>query len=205
MTSRLPRSFYDRSALTVARDLLGARLVRVLDDGTRVSGRIVETEAYSGLDDLASHGHRGRTRRTAVMYGPPGFGYVYFTYGNWWMPNIVADKEDFPAAVLLRALEPLEGLEAMAARRPGRPPEEWTNGPAKLAVALAIGPEFNGVDMTAPESNLWVEPDVTIPDELVRTGPRVGMGKTPEPWYSIPWRWWVGGNLYVSKGSGKKG
>ncbi|MEZ4518570.1 MAG: DNA-3-methyladenine glycosylase [Chloroflexota bacterium] len=205
MTTPLPQSFYAQSALTVARELLGAQLVRILPDGTRISGRIVETEAYSGLDDLASHGHSRRTPRNTVMYGPPGHAYVYFTYGNWWMPNVVAEPEDTPAAVLIRALEPLDGLDEMARRRTGRPPEEWTNGPAKLAVALDIGKELNGVDLTTHENGLWIEPDITIPEELVRTGPRIGMGKTPEPWYSMPWRWWVGGNLYVSKGSGKKG
>lgn len=205
MSTRFPRTFYAQSALTLARSLLGARLVRVLDDGTRLSGRIVETEAYSGHDDMASHGHRRRTPRNAVMYGEPGHAYVYFTYGNWWMPNVVAEPEDMPAAVLLRALEPLEGLDEMAARRPGRSPEEWTSGPARLALALGIGPEFNGADLTDADSRLWIEPDRVVADSLVRNGPRIGMGKTPEPWYSMPWRWWVGGNLYVSKGSGKKG
>ncbi len=205
VSSPLSLSFYAQSALTVARDLLGARLVRVLDDGTRISGRIVETEAYSGLDDMASHGHRRRTPRNAVMYGPPGRAYVYFTYGNWWMPNVVTEPEDVPAAVLIRALEPLEGCDEMARRRAGRPPEEWTNGPAKLAIALNIGKELNGADITTADHGLWIESDVVVPDELVRTGPRIGMGQTPEPWYSMPWRRWVGGNLFVSKGSGKKG
>lgn len=205
MTSLLPNSFYARSALAVARELLGARLVRVLPDGTRLSGRIVETEAYTGLDDLASHGHSRVTPRNAVMYGPPGRAYVYFTYGNWWMPNVVCEPEGTPAAVLLRAIEPVEGLDEMAARRPGRPPLGWTNGPAKLALAMAITKEQNGVDLTSAEGSLWIEPDWPVPDDLVRTGPRVGLGQTPEPWLSLPWRWWVGGNPYVSKGSGKKG
>ncbi len=177
----------------------------MLENGVRVSGRIVETEAYTGLDDLASHGRKKRTPRNLVMYGPPGHAYVYFTYGNWWLPNVVAEPEDQPAAVLIRAVEPVEGLDEMASRRPDRPPEEWTNGPAKLALAMEIGKALNGVDMTTTANGFWIEPAETVPDELVRTGPRIGMGKTPEPWYSMPWRWWVGGNLYVSKGSGKKG
>lgn len=205
MTDPFPASFYNLSALTVARELLGARLVRVLDNGVRVSGRIVETEAYTGLDDMASHGRKKRTPRNLVMYGPPGHAYVYFTYGNWWLPNVVVEPEDQPAAVLIRAVEPVEGLDEMAARRPDRPPLEWTNGPAKLALAMEIGQALNGVDMTTTANRFWIEPDEIVPDELVRTGPRIGMGKTPEPWYSMPWRWWVGGNLYVSKGSGKKG
>lgn len=200
-----PAGFFAQPTLTVARKLLGAWLVRVLADGTRLSGRIVETEAYAGLDDLASHGHSRRTPRNSIMYGPPGHAYIYFTYGNWWMPNVVTEPEGIPAAVLLRALEPLEGLEAMALRRPGRPILEWTNGPAKLALALEIGKALNGVDLTTTDNGLWIEPAETIPDEQVRTGPRIGLGKTPEPWHSLPWRFWIGGNPFVSRGSGKKG
>jgi DNA-3-methyladenine glycosylase len=205
MTEPFTTAFYNRSALIVARELLGARLVRVLSHDVRVSGRIVETEAYSGLDDLASHGRKKRTPRNLVMYGPPGHAYVYFTYGNWWLPNVVVEPENEPAAILIRAVEPVEGLDEMAARRPDRPPLEWTNGPAKLALAMDINKALNGVDMTTTENGFWIEPDERVPDGLVRTGPRIGMGQTPEPWYSMPWRWWVGGNLYVSKRSGKKG
>lgn len=205
MPSPFPISFYIQPAPTVARHLLGARLVRILPDGTRLSGRIVETEAYTGLDDLASHGHSRRTPRNSIMYGPPGRAYIYFTYGNWWMPNVVTEPEGFPAAVLLRALEPLEGLDEISARRPGRPPLEWTNGPAKLALALGIDKSHNDADMTTTGHGLWIEPDMVVPDERVRTGPRVGLGKTPEPWRSLAWRFWIGGNLFVSKGSGERG
>jgi DNA-3-methyladenine glycosylase len=204
MPSPLPPSFYAQPTLTVARHLLGARLVRVLPDGTRLSGRIVETEAYTGLDDLASHGRQKRTKRNLPMYGPPGRAYVYFTYGNYWMLNIVSEPEDHPAAVLLRAVEPLEGLDEMAARRPGRPPEEWTSGPAKLVLAFGIGGDMNTVDMTTPSAGLWVEPGETVPDDRVRTGPRVGLNTTPEPWLSLPWRFWVAGNPFVSRGSGRR-
>jgi DNA-3-methyladenine glycosylase len=205
MPTPFPPTFYTQSALLVARQLLGARLVRMLPDSQRLSGRIVEAEAYTGLDDLASHGHSRRTPRNAVMYGPPGRAYVYFTYGNYWMLNAVAEPEGDPAAVLIRAIEPLEGLEEMAARRPGRGPFEWTSGPGKLALALGITGALNTVDLTATDAGLWIEPDATIPDERVRTGPRVGLNTTPEPWVSLPWRFWVAGNPYVSKGSGKKG
>lgn len=201
----LAPDFYAQPTLAVARLLLGARLVRILPDGTRVSGHIVETEAYAGLADLASHGHSRRTPRNSIMYGPPGRAYIYFTYGNWWMPNVVTEPEGIPAAVLLRAVEPLEGLDEIARRRPGRPPQDWTNGPAKLALALGIGKELNGADLTTTDNGLWIEPDLTVPDALVRTGPRVGLGKTPEPWLSLPWRHWIGGNPYVSKGSGRAG
>jgi DNA-3-methyladenine glycosylase len=199
------QSFYARSALVVARQLLGARLVRVLPNGVRLSGRIVETEAYTGLDDLASHGHSRRTPRNAVMYGPPGRAYVYFTYGNYWLLNAVAEPEGDPAAVLIRAIEPLEGLDEMAARRPGRGPFEWTSGPGKLVLALGISGAQNNIDLTTTDAGLWIEPDTSVPDEQVRTGPRVGLNTTPEPWLSLPWRFWVAGNPYVSKGSGKRG
>ncbi|WP_374689223.1 DNA-3-methyladenine glycosylase [Promineifilum sp.] len=205
MTNPFPPSFYAQSTLTVARDLLGARLVRILQDGQRLSGRIVETEAYTGLDDLASHGRRKRTRRNEPMYGPPGRAYIYFTYGNYWMLNVVTEPEDTPAAVLIRAIEPLEGLDEMAARRPGRGPLEWTSGPAKLVLALGITGDMNTTDLTTTAGGLWIEPDQTIPDDRVRTGPRIGLNTTPEPWLSLPWRWWVAGNEFVSRNSGRTG
>ena len=205
MPAPLPPTFYTLSALTVARQLLGARLVRVLPDGARLAGRIVETEAYTGLDDLASHGRHKRTKRNAPMYGPPGRAYIYFTYGNYWMLNIVAEPEDAPAAVLLRAVEPLEGLAEMAARRPGRDPFEWTSGPAKLVLALGISGDMNTTDMTTTAGGLWVEPGEPVPDEALRTGPRIGLNTAPEPWLSLPWRFWEAGNPFVSRGSGKRG
>lgn len=201
----LPPSFYLPSALVVAQRLLGMRLVRVLPDGARLSGRIVETEAYSGLDDLASHGRVKRTKRNLPMYGPPGRAYVYFTYGNFWLFNAVAEPEGEPAAVLIRAVEPLEGLDEMAARRPGRDIYEWTSGPGRLALAFDIGGAENTLDLTTTAGRLWIEPGDPVPDDSVRTGPRIGMGKTPEPWHSIPRRWWEAGNPFVSRGSGRRG
>ncbi|MBP6015309.1 MAG: DNA-3-methyladenine glycosylase [Candidatus Promineofilum sp.] len=201
----LPQSFYTPSALAVARRLLGARLVRLLPNGARLVGRIVETEAYSGLDDLASHGRAKPTKRNQPMYGPPGRAYVYFTYGNYWMFNVVCEPEGRPAAVLVRAVEPLEGLDEMAARRPGRVPLEWTSGPAKLVLAFGISGADNTLDLTTPTHNLWIEPGEAVADDQVRTGPRVGMGQTPEPWHSMPWRWWVAGNEFVSRGAGRRG
>jgi DNA-3-methyladenine glycosylase len=171
----------------VARELLGARLVRVLD-GQRIAGTIIETEAYIGQEDLGCHARAGLTPRTRVMFGPPGHAYVYFTYGMHWLCNCVTEQEGFPAAVLLRALFPEEGLEQMAAHRAGRPRRQWTDGPAKLCQALAITGDFNGYDFCQPVARLFIEEGTPIPDSCVTTGPRVGLNSVPEPWQSIPWR-----------------
>src|SRR5512143_659622 len=114
--ARFAREFFAGDTLAVARGLLGARLVRLLD-GQRLSGIVVECEAYIGQDDTACHASRGRTRRNAVMFGPPGHAYIYFTYGMHWMLNVVTEVEGFPAAVLLRAIQPVEGIETMRALR----------------------------------------------------------------------------------------
>lgn len=186
----LPRDFYHRSTLLVARDLLGARLVRIADD-QRVSGIILETEAYVGEDDQASHARAGRTKRTQIMYGPPGFAYVYFTYGKHWLFNCVTEEEGYPAAVLIRAIQPEEGTEFIAQNRAGRPREEWTNGPAKLCQALAIDGSLKGVDLCSPESPLFLEKGETFPPSSVTKSPRVGLNFVPEPWKSKSWRFLV--------------
>src|SRR3972149_4522236 len=123
----LSRDFYDRPTLTVARDPIGARLVRILDS-VRLVGLITEAEAYISEKDLACHAKAGRTPRTAVMYGEPGHAYVYFTYGNHWMLNVVTEREGSPAAVLIREIQPIEGVEVMSARRGGR----GTLGPGEM-------------------------------------------------------------------------
>ena len=186
----LPRSFYNRPTLTVARELLGAVLVRV-EAGVRVSGRIVETEAYVGESDLGCHAKAGKTPRTKIMYGAPGSAYVYFTYGMHWMLNVVTEQEEFPAAVLIRAIEPLEGIEIIASRRGKQPRAKWTDGPAKLAQALGIDKAFNGADLCSRESGLWIEAGERISDKSVTIGARVGLNNVPEPWKSKPWRFLV--------------
>ena len=198
---QLPQSFFALPARIVARRLLGARLVHD-DRGRRVSGKIVEAEAYCDSDepDVACHAtaNQGRpTRRTAVMFGPPGFAYVYFTYGMHWMFNVVTGDEGRANAVLLRALEPLEGLALMAERRQRRP-SEWTNGPAKLTQAMGINKELNGANLCSPDSVIWIEAGEDVDDGAIATGPRIGLGNTPEPWHSMPWRFWIKGNPYVS-------
>jgi DNA-3-methyladenine glycosylase len=189
MTSaaHLERSFFDRPVLVVARELLGKRLVR-LEEGIRLAGIIVEAEAYRGEEDLACHAHVGFTPRTRVLYGPPGHAYVYFTYGNYWMLNFVAEREGFPAAVLIRGIVPTEGVERIAARRSSVSPKHWTDGPGKICIALAVNKTQNESDLCATGAELFVEEGVNIPDEFVTTGPRVGLNCVAEPWKSIPWR-----------------
>jgi DNA-3-methyladenine glycosylase len=183
----LERDFYSRPALQVARELLGMRLVRY-EDGHRVGGIILETEAYRGEEDLGCHCKAGRTTRTAVMYGEPGHAYVYFTYGMHWMLNFVVERNGFPAAVLIRAILATEGLDLIEARRGSQPVQRWTDGPAKICQALQIDKSFNGMDLCAPTGQLWVEAGQPILETSVTTGPRVGLNNVPEPWKSIPWR-----------------
>ncbi|MBI5960516.1 MAG: DNA-3-methyladenine glycosylase [Chloroflexi bacterium] len=195
----LSRDYYTQDATTVARTLLGATLVRQID-GRRISGRIVEVEAYHQQSDAASHSHRGQTPRNQPMWGTPGHAYVYFTYGMYWLLNAVCEPVDYPAAVLIRAIEPLDGLDLIAAHRDGRSPKEWTSGPGRLTRALAITGDLNRADLTLQTSGLWIETGDPVPDDQVKTGPRIGLGtRVPEPWLSMPWRWWVANNPHVSR------
>ncbi len=183
----LPREFYAQETLTVARQLIGARLVR-LEGGRRISGVILEAEAYCGEEDLGCHAKAGLTPRTEPMYGPPGHAYVYFTYGNHWMLNAVTRPKGQPEAVLLRAILPLEGLDIIESRRGSQPRKRWTDGPGKLAQALAITGELNRTDLTTGAAGLYIEAGFSIPDEYVTSTPRIGLNTVPEPWKSIPWR-----------------
>ncbi len=188
MPALIPRAFYDRPTLKVARELIGARLVSVLD-GERLAGLITETEAYIGQGDLGSHAKAGRTPRTIVMFGPPGHAYVYFTYGNHWMLNVVTEHVDVAGAVLIRAIQPVEGVETMLQRRSGRD----TFGPGKLAQAMGIAGQDNAIDLTRRNGRLWIEQGVAVAPRLVTKGPRVGLYPVPEPWKSKPWRFLVKG------------
>ncbi|MFO0856988.1 MAG: DNA-3-methyladenine glycosylase [Phycisphaerales bacterium] len=176
---RLPRSFYTRPAQTVARDLLGCTLVRILPDGTRLAGIIVETEAYVGVKDSGCHSHQGRrTPKNEAMYMQGGTFYVYFTYGMHFCCNVVCGKPDEPIAVLIRALEPVEGTETMLSHRripaPKTPGRNICDGPGKLCQALAISKPENGVDLVTSDY-LWIEPRPTIGKLKVTTGPRIGL------------------------------
>ncbi len=192
----LPRKFYNRPTLTVARELIGARLVRILD-GVKLVGLITETEAYISEKDLACHAKVGLTPRTKVMFGEAGHAYVYFTYGNHWMLNVVTEREGFPAAVLIRAMQPIEGMEIMSARRNRRD----TFGPGKLTQAMGITKSENGVDLTEPTGGLWIEAGIKVPNSLVTKSPRVGLNNTPEPWLSKPWRFLVKDHVIARKAS----
>jgi DNA-3-methyladenine glycosylase len=204
IANRLDRPFFARRACVVAQDLLGKRLVRQVN-GRFLSGIVVETEAYCDADvpDLACHGDRANkgkpTPRTAVMFGPPGMAYVYFTYGVHWMFNVVTGQDGEANAVLIRALEPVAGMDVMTGNRNGRSPHELTNGPAKLAQALAIDKSLNGANLCEPDGVIWFEDAPAIDPTQIFTGSRIGMGKTPEPWYSMPWRYWLADNPFVSK------
>jgi DNA-3-methyladenine glycosylase len=187
---RLPRDFYARDTVLVAREILGATLVRV-ENGRRLGGMILEAEAYRGEEDQGCHARAGLTRRTRVMYGPPGHAYVYFTYGMHWMLNFVTQAEGFPAAVLVRAILPQEGREVIAARRNPQPASLWTDGPAKLCQALGIDGSHHGLDLCRDGSEIFVEHGMSLRDDQVEISPRVGLGSVPEPWRSVPWRFRV--------------
>lgn len=188
----LPAKFYDRDTEQVARDLLGAVLRHSTPDGV-ASGRIVETEAYLGEHDLACHAVAGLTQRTRWLYGAPGTAYVYFIYGVHWCFNTVTRAVGSPSAVLVRALEPMEGVALMRERRGSVRDRELTNGPGKLCEALGITGGLNGLPLR--KSAIEILRGEAVPDARVVVTPRIGITKSAE-W---PLRWYVADNPYVSK------
>jgi DNA-3-methyladenine glycosylase len=181
----LDRKFYRRDTLQVARALLGKKLVRQIN-GLELAGMIVETEAYCGEADSACHAHRGKTPRNAVMFGEPGHAYVYFTYGMHYMLNIVTEAAENPCAVLIRAVLPLTGIEAMEARRKKKG-AELTNGPAKICQALSIDKSLNGWDLIRGQE-LWVDDYKNIPAKSIITTPRIGIDYASKEHKEAPWR-----------------
>jgi len=190
----LARSFFTRPSLVVARALLGRDLVRTFDDGTELRARIVEAEAYRE-DDPASHSFRGRTARTDVMFGPPGRLYVYVSYGMHFCMNVVTGRDGEGSAVLLRAAEPLEGLDRMADLRRLQDPRLLCAGPGRLCQALAITRAHDGIDLVSGDA-LVIERGRPVRDEDVVVGPRVGITVAAEQ----PWRFHVRGSRFVSRG-----
>jgi DNA-3-methyladenine glycosylase len=192
---KLTRSFYSRSALDVSSDLLGKVLVRKFQNRI-LSGKIVETEAYVGPHDLACHASKGHTPRTSVMFGPPGYAYVYMIYGFYFCLNVVTEPIGFPAAVLIRAVEPIENVELMKQLR-NNPDRETniTSGPGKLCMAMSIDKQLNGEDLLG--TTIWIE-DRNLDPGPIRTTPRVGVDYAGE-YKDKPWRFLVDGNPHVSR------
>ncbi len=199
----LTKNFYNRPTLEVARDLIGKHLVRVLDDGTELAGRIVETEAYT-QDDPAFHGWGILDRQTGLLkpegrgrdlFGKPGTAYVYLTYGVHWLMNVVTEREGVGGGVLLRAVEPLEGLASMYARRTrARRDIELANGPGKLAQAFAIAGALHNTPFTKPP--LYARDSDGEAPLAVETSRRIGIARGVE----LPWRFYAADNPYVSRG-----
>jgi len=190
--TKLPRSFYARHAVDVARDLLGKLLVRSLPEGV-LEGRIVETEAYTGTSDPGSHAYRGPTPRNQVMFGPAGYLYVYLSYGLHYCMNVVTDDPGMAGAVLVRALEPVGGLDVMEQNRKGRPRAELLNGPGKICQAYHISREQNGTDLES--SDIWIAHD-EFQVNGVRVGARVGLTDGA----GLPYRFSLDGSPWISRG-----
>jgi DNA-3-methyladenine glycosylase len=189
----LPASFYDRDPAVVACELIGKRLVRHADEGT-TAGIIVETEAYLATGDAACHAARGKTRRNAAMFGPPGSAYVYMIHSRWCF-NIVTESEGTPSAVLIRAIEPTVGQEIMAARRGSVRPQELARGPARLCAALAIDRSFDGLDLTRGDSLRVDDSSGRTLLPVVVASPRIGISAAGD----LPLRFFAADNRFVSR------
>lgn len=188
-----PQAFFDRNAALLARDLLGTILIRETREG-RTSGRVVETEAYLSSQDPACHAHKGLTRKNASMFGPPGIAYVYAIHAKWCF-NVVSEREGLASAVLIRALEPLEGTELMAARRGTEKPLDWTRGPGRLCQALAIDRSLDKWPLTLG-TQLWLTAaeGPPIQDEQVAIAPRIGVTSGED----LLLRFFLNGSRWVS-------
>ncbi|MGE3466295.1 MAG: DNA-3-methyladenine glycosylase [Pyrinomonadaceae bacterium] len=196
--TKLAREFYaNDNTLAIARELLGKLLVVPDEVNGRVSGMIVETEAYLGIHDRAAHSYGGRrTARNEVMYCSGGSVYVFFVYGMYHQFNVVTGPVDHPHAILIRALEPVEGVEIMRQRRGAMQDRNLTSGPGKLCIALRIDRSFNGEDLLGDKS--WVEEYRTLSEHEISVGRRIGIDYAGED-AAKPWRFWVTGNPFVSK------
>ena len=191
---KLPRSFYQQDGITAAKALLGKTLVRVTSEGV-TKGVIVETEAYMGPIDDAAHSYKGRTARTEIQYGPGGFAYVFLIYGMYPCMNIVVNSPEHPEVVLLRALEPTEGLDLMAARRKQTKKTNLCSGPGKLCVAMGIDRSCYGMDLCG--GKLYLEETPDYPLFSIEAGPRMHIDYA-EKTKDLPWRFTVSGSPYLS-------
>lgn len=195
---KLPPDFYQREdALRVSRELLGKLLVVPLPSGERVSGMIVETEAYLGGIDKAAHSYGGRrTQRNEITYADGGHIYVFFIYGMYHQLNIVTGPAEIPHVTLIRAVEPVEGVEHMREKRGPMKDKNLTSGPGKLCIAFDIDRTMNGDNVCG--DNLWVEEFKNVSEAAVVSGPRIGIDYAEE-FAEMPWRFWIEGNKFVSK------
>jgi DNA-3-methyladenine glycosylase len=187
----LPAAFFARPTLCVAHDLLGCVVSHEAAEGL-VAAVIVETEAYIGPDDPACHAYVGRTKRNEAMWGPPGHAYVYKSYGIHWMLNVVTERDGYPAAVLIRAAEPLLGEALLAARCAGQRPRDWLVGPGRLTQGLGLDGGLNGAPLT--HGPLLIRQGAPVADAAVRTSERIGISRGLE----FPWRFFIAGNPSVS-------
>jgi len=176
--------FFTRDPIAVAPELLGDILVHNHPTRGRISGRIVEVEVYRGEEDQACHAKAGRTKRTEVLYGPPGLAYVYLIYGMYHLLNCVTWPDGQPSALLIRGIEPIEGID------------RTTDGPGKLTRAMDIDMRHNRVALDG--ELLWIESGEELPSDRLKTGPRIGVDYAGE-WAARPWRYWEAGNRHVSK------
>ncbi|MDP4175135.1 MAG: DNA-3-methyladenine glycosylase [Bacteroidota bacterium] len=195
---KLSRDFYTRELLTVAKELLGKKFVRLSNNNLMLSGKIVEVEAYDGSVDQAAHTFKGKTPRNEVMFGQGGYLYVYFTYGMYYCCNIVTGNENEGKAVLIRAIEPLEGIVQMAVNRfqkdfiNDKELRNLANGPGKLCMAFGITKEYNGTDLLG--ERIFLLDQKKIPEENIISTTRIGITKSVE----LPWRFYIKNNPYVS-------
>jgi len=192
-----PDFFLRKDTVRVAKDLLGKLLVVPAADGSRVSGMIVETEAYMGIQDKAAHGYGGRrTARNEITYAEGGHVYVFFVYGMYYQLNLVTGPAEHAHVVLVRAVEPVEGIEIMHSRRGPMPEKNLTSGPGKLTIAFGIDRSYNGAHLSG--NRIWVEEYKKFRRSEISSGARVGIDYAEE-FVNMPWRFYVEGNLFVSR------
>jgi DNA-3-methyladenine glycosylase len=195
---KLSREFYNRTdTLQIAREILGKILVVQTETGARISGKIVEVEVYLGESDKAAHSYRGRrTTRNEITYNIGSKVYVFFIYGMYWQLNFVTNLANNPHVLLIRAVEPLDGIEIMRERRGKMKDQNLTSGPGKLCIAFGIDRSFNGEDLLG--NKIWVETGEEIPESEIETGKRIGIDYAEE-FAEMPWRFWIKGNRFVSR------